>query len=121
MSITIEAVYQAGMLKPLRPMNELAENERVRVTIETPEKASAPVPRIIGPPADFTLEHAWLKAHAHEYSGQWVVLDGDRLLGHSSDYQEALRITREAEANGLAVPFATFLRETAEPFWGGWL
>jgi predicted DNA-binding antitoxin AbrB/MazE fold protein len=121
MSITIEAVYQAGILKPLMPLPELADNARVRVTIETPEKAAPQVRRIVGPPADFTLEHAWLTNHAHEFLGQWVVLDGDCLLGHSADYQEALRITREAEANGVTMPFATFLRETAEPFCGGWL
>ncbi len=27
-------------------------------------------------------EFAWIRAHAHEYAGEWVVLDGDRLLAH---------------------------------------
>lgn len=26
-------------------------------------------------------EFAWLREHAHEYRGQWVALDGARLLG----------------------------------------
>jgi predicted DNA-binding antitoxin AbrB/MazE fold protein len=34
MSITIEAIYEAGTLKPLAPLPELADKSRVRVTIE---------------------------------------------------------------------------------------
>jgi predicted DNA-binding antitoxin AbrB/MazE fold protein len=35
MSITIEAVYEAGVLKPLSPLPSLKEHERVRITLET--------------------------------------------------------------------------------------
>jgi hypothetical protein len=31
-------------------------------------------------------EYAWLREHAHEYSGEWVALDGDRLLAHGVDF-----------------------------------
>jgi predicted DNA-binding antitoxin AbrB/MazE fold protein len=36
MSITIEAVYEAGVLKPLTPLPGLKEHERGRITLETP-------------------------------------------------------------------------------------
>jgi predicted DNA-binding antitoxin AbrB/MazE fold protein len=36
MSITIEAVYEAGVLRPLTPLPGLKEHERVRITLETP-------------------------------------------------------------------------------------
>ena len=36
MSIIIEAVYEAGVLKPLSPLPSLKEHERVRITLETP-------------------------------------------------------------------------------------
>lgn len=36
MGITIEAIYEAGVLKPLSPIPNLREHERVRVTVETP-------------------------------------------------------------------------------------
>lgn len=29
-----------------------------------------------------TAEFAWIQAHAYEYPGEWIVLDGDRLLAH---------------------------------------
>ena len=35
MPITIEAVYENGVLKPVQPL-PLKEHERVRVTVETP-------------------------------------------------------------------------------------
>jgi len=36
MSITIEAIYESGVLKPLSPLPSLKEHERVRLTVETP-------------------------------------------------------------------------------------
>lgn len=35
MNITIEAIYEAGVLRPLQPLPDLRENEKVRVTVET--------------------------------------------------------------------------------------
>ncbi len=34
MTITVEAVYEAGVLKPLEPIPSLKENTRVRLVIE---------------------------------------------------------------------------------------
>jgi predicted DNA-binding antitoxin AbrB/MazE fold protein len=34
MRITIEAIYEAGVLKPLSPLPDLQEHERVRITVE---------------------------------------------------------------------------------------
>jgi len=34
MSITIEAIYEAGVLKPLQPLPSLKEREKVRLTVE---------------------------------------------------------------------------------------
>jgi predicted DNA-binding antitoxin AbrB/MazE fold protein len=36
MPITIEAIYESGVLKPLSPLSHLKEHERVRITVETP-------------------------------------------------------------------------------------
>ena len=35
MSLTIEAIYESGVLKPLTPLPNLKEQERVRLTLET--------------------------------------------------------------------------------------
>jgi predicted DNA-binding antitoxin AbrB/MazE fold protein len=34
MNITVEAVYESGVLKPLEPLDELKEHERVRITVQ---------------------------------------------------------------------------------------
>lgn len=34
MNVTIEAIYESGVLKPLEPLPELKEHERVRLTLE---------------------------------------------------------------------------------------
>lgn len=34
MSITVEAIYAAGVLKPLSPLPELPEHTKVRITVE---------------------------------------------------------------------------------------
>ena len=34
MSITIEAIYEAGILKPLTPLSDLPEHTKVRITVE---------------------------------------------------------------------------------------
>lgn len=34
MSVSIEAVYESGVLKPLSPLPDLKENDRVRITVE---------------------------------------------------------------------------------------
>lgn len=62
-------------------------------------------------------EREWLAQHKHEYVGQWVVLDKDRLLGHGSD---PVPIVRQAQADGVRIPFMVFIRDESEPFCGGW-
>lgn len=40
------------------------------------------------PMPDRTNERQWVKDHKHEYAGQWVALDGDRLIAASPIQQE---------------------------------
>jgi hypothetical protein len=67
---------------------------------------------------DFSASRAWLEAHRHEYIGQWIVLDGDRLVGAGDDPRP---IVERARAEGVTLPFVEFVRDTSEPFMGGWL
>lgn len=41
MSISIEAIYEAGVLKPLSPLPDLKEHERVRLTLEPVSRITA--------------------------------------------------------------------------------
>jgi hypothetical protein len=40
------------------------------------------------PMPDDARERNWIKEHKHEYPGQWVALDGDRLIAASPVQQE---------------------------------
>jgi len=59
----------------------------------------------------------WLKAHREEYSGQYVALDGDRLVGSGETLREA---NEQAQRQGVTQPFLVHISsEQSAPF-GGW-
>jgi Family of unknown function (DUF5678) len=61
-------------------------------------------------------ELRWLKEHRHEYMGQWVALDGDRLVAHGTNAREVFQAAREA---GVKVPFIEQILPTDDmPFVG---
>ena len=72
-------------MRPLEPV-ELAEHQRVTLTIQEPRRPRAEVPG----------ELLWLEEHANEYLDEWVALDGNRLVAHGTDartvYDEARRL-----------------------------
>jgi len=55
-----------------------------------PAKAKPPLDKLVTcePMPDRTHEKEWVKAHRHEYAGQWVALDGDRLVAASPHRME---------------------------------
>lgn len=64
-------------------------------------------------------EHAWLEQNRDEYLGQWVALEGDRLLAHGTNAREVYLAAREA---GVRAPFLErVMPEEEGAFWGGWL
>ena len=66
---------------------------------------------------DLSKEQGWLSQHQHEYIEQWVVLDGDRLVGFGKDPRP---IFAQAKAEGVRMPFMLFIRDQSEPFCGAW-
>lgn len=64
-------------------------------------------------------ERAWIEENRDEYLGQWVALDGDRLLAHGTD---ARRVYLAARAAGVRAPFLERVAPKEDgAFWGGWL
>lgn len=120
MSITIEAFYEAGILKPLTPLMTLRDKTKVRVTIEAEEK---PVPRVhrVAPLPDYSKAHQWLREHGEELRGQWVVMDTEKLFGHTLDSKKVKAIFDEARDQGVETPFVHFVPIDDEPIWMGWL
>jgi Family of unknown function (DUF5678) len=61
----------------------------------------------------------WLEDNGEKYSGQWVALDGDRLIASGPTAQE---VYSKAKAEGVAIPFVELVTEREHvPFTGGWL
>jgi hypothetical protein len=62
-------------------------------------------------------EYAWLREHRDEYAGQYVALNGDRLVAHSTDLGELHQLVREAGAHR---PFFVRVESRDELPFGGW-
>ena len=61
----------------------------------------------------------WLYENRQKYSGQWVALDGDRLIASGSTAKE---VYVKAKAEGVEIPFVELVTEKeSAPFTGGWL
>jgi len=87
------------------------EQSRLRHLLEQQEPSQPPkLPRDRRvqpiPVPDSTREVQWLAAHAREYAGQWVALDGDRLIAHGPDHREVWAVV---EASGVYLPLVTFV------------
>ncbi len=59
----------------------------------------------------------WMKVHREEYAGQYVALDGDRLVGQGHTLADA---HQQARQNGVADPFLVRLTSENEVLDGGW-
>ena len=61
----------------------------------------------------------WLHENRDKYSGQWVALDGDRLIANGPTAKE---VYSKAKAEGIEIPFVELVtEEESGPFTGGWL
>src|SRR5438874_13045379 len=68
----------------------LTEQVRLRHLLAQQEPSQPPRDRRVQPMpvSDSKREVQWLAAHAREYAGQWVALDGDKLIAHGPDPRE---------------------------------
>lgn len=93
----------------LKLIEQLPSTERVRLQemlaqeSAAPAKAKAPRDKRVPcePMPDDTRERQWVRDHKHEYPGQWVALDGDRLIAASFDRME---ISAAVKADGAKLP-----------------
>jgi hypothetical protein len=67
---------------------------------------------------DRSHELAWITQHRREYQGEWVVLDGNRLIGHGTDPGP---LVERARAQGVERPLVTRIEEEPIASTGGWL
>jgi hypothetical protein len=103
----------------LREIAQLPDAEQTklrRLLYKGEERATLrdqPVPAT--PVTDSTRELKWVAEHARQYAGQWVALDGDRLIAHgpvASDVFDA------ADADGAHLPLITFVEDPEKVYAG---
>ena len=67
---------------------------------------------------DLSKEREWLRENKHKYLGQWIVLDGNKLIGAGND---PIPFVKKARREGVQIPFLTYIsKDDSEPFTGGW-
>jgi hypothetical protein len=67
---------------------------------------------------DRSPELAWIARHGREYQGEWVVLDGERLIGHGVDPGP---LVERARSQGVERPLVARIQEEPTASTGGWL
>jgi hypothetical protein len=64
-----------------------------------------------------SLEQQWIVRNGAQYKGEWVVLDGDRLVGHGVN---AVEIYNRARTQGVISPYLMEIPLEEELPFGGW-
>jgi len=113
MTIHLDAVYEQGVLRPLEPLT-LAEHQRVRVTVEEQKRSLSweSAEQL----DDCRAELDWLANESRHYAGEWVALDGNRLVAHGP---KLAAVKAAAQAAGVSRPFFASVPDADLPF-GGW-
>jgi predicted DNA-binding antitoxin AbrB/MazE fold protein len=110
----LQAIYEQGLLRPLEPL-ALPEHQRVTLTLD--DQPSQQEDEATGAFNDRRKEMLWLANESGPYAGQWVALDGSRLLAHGSELGPA---SAAARAAGVQHPLLTHVPPKDELPFGGW-
>lgn len=113
MVIHLEAVYEHGVLRPLEPL-ALAEHQLVHLTVEdrNPQLSWESA----RPLDNRRAELDWLANESRHFAGEWVALDGSRLVAHGP---KLAAVNAAAQAAGVSQPFFASVPDDNLPF-GGW-
>lgn len=66
---------------------------------------------------DCSREMQWVNEHRNQYFGEWVALDGDRLVAHGPNARE---VYDKARSLGVPVPSVLLIEALDELPFGGW-
>lgn len=95
-----------------------AEQERLRQWLDEKSTANGGENASQGHTNRSVKSLRWLDQNREKYAGQWVALDGDRLIASGSTAKE---VYAQARAEGVEIPFVELVTEPeAGPFTGGW-
>ena len=98
MAKQLEAVYEHGVLRPLEPL-QLAGHQHVRLILD--ERTTPLSWQPAEPVNDRQAEMNWLATESAPSAGQWVTLDGSRLVAQGSTLAA---VSEAAKAAGVDEP-----------------
>lgn len=101
MELTVENIL--SLIEKLSLPDKLRLRTALDQTVDPPPAAKAPLDKRVPcePMPDRTREWNWIEEHKLEYAGQWVALDGDRLVAASP---VRLEISAAIKADGAQRP-----------------
>jgi predicted DNA-binding antitoxin AbrB/MazE fold protein len=129
MARQLDAVYEQGVLRPLEPL-VLPEHQHVRVTIEEQPAVAksangAPIQEnpitLSGKSTEaaneWREEMQWLARESAPYAGEWVAIQGLRLIAHGAKLAD---VSAAATAAGVMDPFFASVPEDMDISFAGW-
>ena len=109
MTRQLEVVYESGVLRPLEPL-PFTEQQHLVVTVTDEIRPTQPF-------NTRQREREWLHVNGPRYAGQWVAIEGDKLI---SNGENAKAVLQQARAAGVPHPLLMHIpKEPPLPF-GGW-
>jgi len=100
-----------------RPWNQVAFGEPVPVILSAEKPADRVASKRSGDAKRWSLEQRWLEEHRSELAGQWVALDGDRLIAHGKNARD---VYAAAAASGVHLPLVLQVEPLDELPFEGW-
>jgi predicted DNA-binding protein len=100
--------------------NGVGKDEFVRIVLEeklsgVEKKRLSDNSRIIAtdlPVRDFSREHDWLEKNRDEYDGQYVALDGDKIVAHNADSR---KVAAKVKKLGLKSVYLVYVEGSQRP------
>jgi len=106
------------VIKSIRQLPE-PEQERVRQWLEDKKTSNGAHENQRAEIGRSEKSLRWLNENRQKYRGQWVALDGDRLISVGTTAKE---VYTKSKAEGVKIPFVELVtEEETPPFLGGWL
>lgn len=129
MARQLEAVYEQGVLRPLEPLI-LPEHQHVHLTLEEHPTEVKPAnggpaqenPEMLSwkstePVNERREEMQWLAQESSSYAGEWVAIQGPRLIAHGAKLAD---VSAAAKAAGVNDPFLASVPEDPDIPFAGW-
>jgi Family of unknown function (DUF5678) len=116
--ISVENILSQIAQLPLterRRLRQLFEQQEEQQQPPGTQPARPPLDRRFPPnpiPGGAMRALQWIAEHAREYAGQWVALDGDRLIAHGKD---ARKVYAAANADGAYLPLVDLIEDPDDP------